>query len=202
MSDIVYLKLRGEGWGVERTPYFGGTKIVESNSGIETRLTSQTQPRWKFGLKYNILKQQDTSYSAYDEIVNLFIGSRGEFDTFLFRDPNNYAIVDGYIATADGEDDVYKISINRKGFQEEVNWVDLNSEISVMIDGVPISTSQYTVYDTGFIVFEFVPTKGATITASFEYLYRVRFARSEQTFKEFLYKLHTSSVSLVSVLGE
>lgn len=193
MTDLVFPSLPGLGWNVVRTPTWQ-TRTQTSVSGRETRQADWSYPRYTWELAYDFLRS-DPTHAELQTLIGFINQMQGGFDSFLYADDDDHAVVNQQIGTGDGATVTFPLIRTFGGFIEPVSRVD--SITSVGIGGS--ATSAYAVIaDAGTesgssITFTNAPASGSVVTASFSYFFRCRFSSDTTDFTKFLYGL--SSVS-------
>ena len=92
MSDYLFPAIPGTNISVSRESKYA-TSIYGSLSGAEVRVSWQTQPRYRYTVKFNFLRtnvQAPAPYTSYSEagVVQWFLDvHHGSLDSFLFADP-------------------------------------------------------------------------------------------------------------------
>jgi uncharacterized protein (TIGR02217 family) len=118
MSNDVFPTLPGLKWGTNKQPIWA-TKVLTAASGRETRGSFQSYPRWKFTLSYEFLRAGG-GFSELQQLVGFFNQRMGSFDSFLYRDPNDYQVADQALGTGDGSRVEYRLVRALGGFVEPV----------------------------------------------------------------------------------
>jgi uncharacterized protein (TIGR02217 family) len=196
MSNAVFPVLPGLMWDVTRTPAFA-TKIQRASSGKETRIAYMTAPIWRWVLKYDVLRQ-NTVTTELSQLLGFFNARRGKFDSFLYTDPIDNAVVAAQIGVGDGATTVFQLTRAFGGFTENV--YDLNGAASIYKNGV-LQASGYSVSATGLLTFTAAPAAGVVITWTGSYYWRVRFDQDMAEANNFLVGLwDMKQLAFVSVL--
>jgi uncharacterized protein (TIGR02217 family) len=196
MSNAVFPVLPGLMWDVTRTPEFA-TKIQRASSGKETRIAYMTAPIWRWVLKYDVLRQ-NTVTTELSQLLGFFNARRGKFDSFLYTDPIDSAVVAAQIGVGDGATTVFQLTRAFGGFTENV--YDLNGAASIYKNGV-LQASGYSVSATGLLTFTAAPAAGVVITWTGSYYWRVRFDQDMAEANNFLVGLwDMKQLAFVSVL--
>jgi uncharacterized protein (TIGR02217 family) len=199
----VFPVLPGLTWSVTKSPKFA-TRVQTSYSGRELRVLDQPYPIWTWTLVYNFLRDQnDLSHGAalgvgYDELRTLagfFLRQQGSFQTFLYNDRSDNTAVKQFVGVGDGITTQYQLVRAFGGFVEPTT---VPSGISVFVNGVAAS---FTLGSYGVIALSSTPRPGDAITASFGYVYPVRFTTDALDFENFMYQLwELKKLSFQSVL--
>lgn len=223
MSDDIYPNdIRGLKFGVQKTPRFN-TLIQSAPNGFETRIKLSQNPLWHWVLQYDYLYA--TSAGEYNNellagrdypdlqlLMGFFLGHGGQFDDFLFFDPDDHTVGPGVVSgspnlkaelqvVTDGTIFYSPLQRNMGGqFLEDVT--DLVADtLTVYADGVEMEEGvDYTVHGPGLAVpgaafaglyLTWAAQPDAPVTAEFEFYFRVTFATDEQEFEKFLQDLWT-----------
>src|SRR5438132_566319 len=93
MSDLFFPSaVRGLTFTVGKTPEWS-TIVQTSPSRYETRLAQMQNPIWSWTLNYDYLKdfeeRSGLTYTDLQNILGFYLARRGEFDSFLFVDPDD-----------------------------------------------------------------------------------------------------------------
>ncbi len=216
MSNLLFPKIRGLAWSVMKTPTFS-TEIQESIAGREVRIQNFQNPIWEFTLTYDYLlndpkSRDENEQTPLETLVGFFLARGGQFDDFLLNESDltgrlEDSVYSGQpIGTGDGVTKAFQLVRNIGGFLEAVQN-PMNQTATVYLNGVAkLQGTDYTI-SNGVVTFTNAPTLGASITADFLMLHRVRFhTGSSRSGKEgmelnnFYYNLYECrEVQLVSV---
>lgn len=123
-------KLPGLAFSVHKKPGFK-TQIAEAASGVEIRNSITEMPRWDFELTYEFLEDRTGSESSLNTIVGFFLSRRGSFDSWLFKDPDDYLVVNGFCGNSDGVTTQFPFCRTKGDFVEIINQVDTVNTINV-----------------------------------------------------------------------
>ena len=107
-------------------------------------------PRWDFELTYEFLEDRSGANSSLKSIIGFYLQRQGSFDSFLFKDPDDYLVTNGTIATADGVTVQFPFVRNMGGFIEKVGQVDNVSPLTIygtvaQSTTIPATPGPYTV---------------------------------------------------------
>jgi len=189
MSTQTLPSLAGLGFDVIRTPVWD-TVVQMAISGKETRLANQTYPRWRWDLKYNILRADSTNHELQD-LVGFFNARQGQFDTFLYTDQDDNTVTGQALGTGDGATLTFQLVRTFGGFVEPV--LAPHTVSAVYVDGSSISGSFWSVSNwgtttPGLLTFAggHAPTSGKAVTADFTYYWPVRMTSDSVPFNMFL----------------
>lgn len=166
-ADPFNTALPGLTFSVHKKPTFK-TKVSEATSGAEVRNALMQYPRWDFELEYEFLEDRTGADSSLKTIMGFFLQRQGSFDSWLFKDPDDYIEPMGYCGIADGSVTEYPFCRTLGGFVEKVGQVDTANDIKVYLklDGeaqaIPVTPGPYTVTVTEAADFmtDFGVTKG------------------------------------------
>lgn len=198
MSNAVFPVLPGLSWGRTLTPVWK-TDVKESVSGMEFRWSAMAYPRYRVGLKYEVLRA-DSAAAELQALVGFFNARRGAWDDFLWLDEADYVAADEAIGTGNGTNKAFPVFRRRGGFAEPVlNFV---APPVVKVGGVvKVLGTDYTLAG-GIVTFASAPANGAAVAWSGQFYKRVRFERDETEFEEFLRDLWSARrVDLITVKG-
>lgn len=182
MSDAIFPELPGLTWNREKNPEFNNI-IQTAANGNEKAVMLWVYPKWYFKLSYECLRAGEKK--ELEQIVGFFLQRRGNFDTFLYRDPNDYQVTNQPIGVGDGTTKECQLARNFGGFIEPV-WGVINKPV-ITVGGVSVDFT----FDTrGLIAFNAPPAAGDQIrVVSCDFYYRVRFVENIGQFNEFVAKL-------------
>ena len=191
MSSLVFPSLPGLDIKVNRTPIFA-TEIQVAASGKEQRAAFQSFPRYKWALTLNFARNNGQYGATYDEpgtLLRFFFGLLGSWDSFLFADPYESAVVAQPFGTGNASATAFQLQRCDPG-----NWsgpasnyypatgsgfepiFDLQAPPQIYINGVlKTVTTDYTISATGLVTFTAAPGAGTTLTWTGSYYRRVRF---------------------------
>lgn len=186
-ADPASTSLPGLSFSVHKRPMFK-TNIQEAASGVEIRNALADYPRWEFELTYEYLEDKTGAESSLKTIMGFFLARQGSFDSWLFKDPDDYKVVNGYCGEADGVTPQFPFCRTMGEFHEKVGQVDTANDINVYLDGVLVDPADYTVTLPNLIIFDSAPPAG-TVTADFQFFYACRFIEDEMDFEKWNDKL-------------
>jgi len=184
MSNAVFPTLPGLTWDRKRTPEWK-TMVQESASGLESRAALWSTPRWTWELSYDLLRSA-AAFVELQTIVGFFNARRGAFDSFLFEDPDDNAVLAQAIGSGDGSTRSFQAVRGYGGFVEPV--YNLKATPTVYVDGVAQGGVTYSA--SGLITLTSAPALGAVVTADLSYRWRVRFSEDTAEFNQFMYQLY------------
>lgn len=100
MSNSVFPTLPGLTLNVVKQPEFV-TTVKRSVSGREYRAAYLQYPLWNLHLTYEFLRSGNRG-ADLKTLAGFFLSMRGQWDSFLFTDPEDCAVTDQPIGTGDG----------------------------------------------------------------------------------------------------
>jgi uncharacterized protein (TIGR02217 family) len=147
MSTAVFAPPPGTGWPVTRTPVFD-TVVQQAISGKETRIARQTYPRWKWELTMNVLRS-GAAYSSteFQYLAGFFEQRLGQFDTFLYQDPDDNSVTGQPIGTGNGATSFFQLVRSFGGFVEPV--LAPNAVSAIYLNSVSIPQAGYSAPTSG-----------------------------------------------------
>lgn len=156
--------LRGMAYSSHKKPLFK-TRVSESASGREQRVSLADMPRWQFDIPFEFLEDSSGLDSSLRTFMGFFLAMRGSFDIFLVKDPGDYLSVASLCGTGDGTILQFPITRTLGAFAETVGQVDTSNTVTVSYgitetDAVP-GTGPYTV--TVAHAADLIEDKGVTI---------------------------------------
>jgi len=198
MSTAIFPTLPGLSWSVGKWPEFS-TLVKQAANGAETRIAMWANPRWHFKLKYELLR--DDATNEMKTLAGFFLARRGQYDDFLFTDPDDNSVAAQPIGVGDGTTRVFQLLRAFGSFVEPITAPNLNLPQSFSVGGVPLAPAITWAIDpaTGLVTFSAPPPPGI-LTASFSYYFRVRFGMDQAEFEQFMRQLWSlNTCDLVSV---
>lgn len=188
MSNAVFPPASGTvrlAWKNSRTPEFR-TQIASAENGLESRAIKWVYPRWHWKLNYEVLGQSGHEYGdQLRPIVGHFLVHKGAGDTFLFQDPEDFSMTDQVIGVGNGTTKNFQIVRTYGGFVEPMYEIK-SGTLVVKVNGSTTGVTQ----TNGLVTFISAPALGASITATCQFYFRVRFEQDLQEFENFTYLLH------------
>lgn len=150
-ADPFNTPLPGLTFSVHKKPAFN-TRINVSSSGYEVRNAMQEFPRWDFELEYSFLEDRTGADSSLRTIMGFFLARQGAFDSFLFKDPDDYMILNSPIGVGDGVTTIFYFGREMAGgFVERIGQVDTDNDIVIgtaTVDEahtIPVTPGPYTI---------------------------------------------------------
>lgn len=186
MSNLVFPTLPGLEWNVTRVPIWNTTKKA-SVSGRRFAVANYAFPRYKYTMSFSVLRQGG-SWTELAQVVGLFNQCYGDFDSFLWTDPDDSSVTAQAIGTGDGATRAFQLVRTWGSFVEPV--YDTNGAPSIYVAGVlKTLTTDYTISATGLVTFTTAPTSGQAITWTGAYYRRVVFSNPSYDFNKFAQNL-------------
>ncbi len=186
MSNIVFPTFPGLTADVTRTPMWSTTKKT-SVSQREYRTANMSFPRYKFKLSFEVLRQGG-GFSELSALVGFFNARQGNFDSFLYIDPDDNTVTAQAIGSGDGGNRLFQLVRTFGGYVEPV--FDTNSVPLIYVNGVlQTVTTNYTISATGLVTFVAAPSAGLAVTWTGTYYRRVCFAQDTAEFAKFMSNL-------------
>ncbi len=204
MSTSVFPALPGLGWSVDKQPEFSSLVRTAVN-GQETRIALWAAPKWHFKLTYDILRA-DLAYQELQILAGFFLQRLGQFDSFLYADPDDSSVVGQPLGAGDGSTKTFQLIRTFGGFVEPVRAPNLGATLTVYVDNIAMEPSTYTIgawgsTAPGLITFTTAPAAAKLVKADFSYYFPVRFAADLAEFSQFMHQLwELKQIELVSVL--
>lgn len=216
MSSLLFpSSLPGLDATISREPY-SDTSIQTTQSGRELRSTWWTYPRYRYKLTFSFLRSA-AAYLEFQKVFGFVARHAGQFDSFLFQDPEDNAVTAHPFGVGTGSLTAYQLQ-RTLAADADLNpaatrtyWpvmgdgyepvFDLNGAPSIYVAGALKSAgTDYALGATGAITFTVAPAAGAVLSWTGSYYRRVRFA-SDQVGADRLVQQcwKTGSIDLVSV---
>ncbi len=167
------------------------TKIQKSASGKRKTLSRWSLPLWELDCSYTCL---DTSEVEY--VAGFFAKVRGRAGAFLWPDPEDYKQENVLLGVGNGSTTGFQLLRNLGGqFVEPV--LDIVPGTLKVFSGE--LETEATLEENGWIEIE-APEPGAEIRASFEYYWRVAFAKDSASWENFWFDFYKmKSIKLETV---
>lgn len=157
----------------------------ESYNGQRRAMTYQTLPGWTFTITFPGLTSEEK-----DDLFAFFARVKGSLIPFFYKDAENYKCEN--VPLAKSTDGSYQLVAIMHGWREPIYYAD---KLHVYVDGVEQDDTSYKL-DRGAIVFTNVPADTAKVTASYEYYWYVKFAKSKLHIKQRFDNIFQVSLSL------
>lgn len=141
--------LPGLAFSVHKKPGFK-TNIKESVSGTEVRNKMAQYPRWDFELNYEFLEDRSGAESSLKTLLGFFLEMGGSFESWLFKDPDDYLVVNGFCSETDGVTTQFPFCRTMGNFRELVGQVDEANTVTLFLtveeaSSIPVTPGPYTV---------------------------------------------------------
>jgi uncharacterized protein (TIGR02217 family) len=186
MSQALFPTLPGLTFDITREPIWSTTKKT-SVSGRRFGVANMSYPRYKYKLSYAFLRQT-TGFTEFATLVGFFNARYGDFDSFLFPDPDDYTVTVQPIGLGDGSNKLFQLVRTFGGFVEPV--FDANSAPLIYVNGVlKTLTTDYTISTTGLVTFVTAPGVGLAVTWTGTYYRRMYFSQGTAQFNKFMSNL-------------
>jgi hypothetical protein len=121
----VFPQLSGQSWSVRKRPTFS-TIVASHVSGREVRDALYANPIWQFELTFNGLDGTlDGQYgglgaSSLQSLMGLYLQCQGQYGSFLYYDPSDYAVSGQAFGIGDGETTTFQLQRSLGGFSEPI----------------------------------------------------------------------------------
>lgn len=150
--------LPGLTFSVHKKPSFS-TRIARASSAFEVRNAMQEFPVWDFELVYDFLEDRSGAESSLKTIVGFFLARQGAFDSWLFKDPDDYLCVSSTCGVPDGVTTTFYFCREMTGgFLERVGQVDTANTVALYLTvdevrTIPATPGPYTITVSGAATF-------------------------------------------------
>ena len=189
MTAAIFPTMPGLKWGTVKTPMWS-TGIQKAASGRELRGAFYSFPRYKISLGYEVLRSG--ALAELQTMVGFFNARKGSFESFLYLDPEDNAVVNQQFGVGVSGQTQYQLVRAYGGNVEPVLAPQLvvhgGADPVIMVNGV-VQTSGCTVAEFGVVTFASAPAVGAVLSWSGSYYWRCRFMQDSADFDRFLYQL-------------
>ena len=183
MSNAIFPVMPGLTWDITRVPIWSSS-VKTSVSGREFRSTNFSFPRYRYKMVYSVLRQT-AAFPEMAQLAGFFNARNGDFDSFLFTDPDDNAVSVQTIGVADGTNKLFQLVRTFGGYVEPV--YDVNSVPTILDNGAAAGSNS--VSATGLVTFVTAPVAGHTIAWTGTYYRRMRFDQKMAEFNQFMNKL-------------
>jgi uncharacterized protein (TIGR02217 family) len=172
------------------------TSVQTSTSGQEVRLSNWAYARYKYNLTYEFLREG--SKTDLQQIAGLFGRMRGQFDTFLFADPDPAFSLATKQTFGVGDDvtTVFRLARTYGAQVSEPVAACLPGAV-VFANGGVVSACTVNA-NAGTVTFATPPVTGAVLTWTGAYLWRCRFEKDELSTEQFMKDLWKGQVSFIT----
>lgn len=196
MSTQVFPALAGLGWDVKRSQIWK-TRAQEAIGGKETRLADWSYPRWEWELTFDFLRQAGanmqaatfagSTYAEFATLAGFFNLRQGQFDSFLYTEPDDNTVAAQAIGTGDGTTTTFQLVRAFGGFVEPIFAPNTVSHVyRAGTDHSDWTVSNWGSATPGIVTFSPAPTSGQAITADFTYYFPCRFSADQLDFEKFM----------------
>ena len=202
-TSVFPSSLAGLGYKIPRQVMWS-TDVQESIAGLENRLSYYVYPKYSWKFNFSILRSNN-GYTELQTLLGFYNQMQGQYNTFLYTDPDDNTVSSQLIATADGVTVDFQLVKSFGGFIEPVFAPNLTKSFIVYFNGTAISSGAFGVQNWGTVLpgnltFSSAPSSGTVITASFSYYYPCRFSADKQEFTLNYYGAYSAaSLSIESV---
>lgn len=128
MSNQIYPTLPGLAWPTTRIPSWS-TTVKEADSGRKFGVTTWTSPRWTYKLKYEFLREW--GQAEWQQLVGFFNAHRGDWDTWLYDDPDDNTATDAQFGIGNGTTLIFQLMRTLGGISEPIYELNGVPAISV-----------------------------------------------------------------------
>jgi uncharacterized protein (TIGR02217 family) len=118
LSNAVFPTLIGARFPVSKQPMWSG-KVQQAASGAETRVSYWSYPRWRYTIGYEVLRDAAATQDL-QALVGFYNSRHGQFDDFLFSDPDDNAVTAQAFGIGDGTTTTFQLTRSLGGFAEPV----------------------------------------------------------------------------------
>lgn len=140
------------------------TEVYESASGRYRSLSNQLYPKWKI----SVLIQPLTDAEART-LMGFVAARKGGYEPFLWKDAEDYH--EQGVGLAKVSNTKYQAVARFGNYVEPVEYIE---NVEVFVNGTKQASTSYTV-SNGYVTFKSAPASGATVTANYDYYWKVRF---------------------------
>jgi len=185
MSNAIFPTLAGLSWSTTKIPTWS-TKVQRSVNGRELRAAYYQNPIWRFTLSFNFLRA-DVVNAELQSIMGFYNLRQGSFDDFLYKDPTDNNAVYQVVGTGNGSTKTFRLVHQIGSWVEPIGYTD--NIVAVTVNDVPVLSG---ITNDGLsITFATAPASGAVIKWLGFFYYRVRFAKDESEYENFMQDLWT-----------
>lgn len=185
MGNLLFPALPGLEWNRQRTAIWSNGKRPTVSGRLFT-VANYSYPRYKYHLSYSVLRQS-AALNELQQIVGLFNQCMGDFDSFLWTDPDDCTATSQVFGVGDGANRQFQLVRTWGGFVEPV--FDINGSPAVWVDGVQLAAGSFTVSATGVLTLAQAPVPGALLTWSGSFYRRVHFSQGTMETNKFMQNL-------------
>ena len=191
MSFPVFPILPSMEWNSKKTQRWN-TKVQKTGSGKRKAMTTWSYPEWLIQCSYKALSEKEI-----ERVAGFCAVVRGGLQPFLWLDPEDYQQTNVYLGSGDGEKTEFQLLRNFDDiYVEPIRDVVLGS-LQVFCNGKAV---MHELLQNGGINMAAPPAKGARVTASFQYYWRVAFEDDALEWNNFWYGYYKlNQIKLVTV---
>jgi uncharacterized protein (TIGR02217 family) len=169
-------------WPVQRSPLAPPVQVRTTPSQREFRSRDATLPRYLFTLSFEFLRGA-SALAEWQTLLGFFNQRGGDFEDFLFLDPADSTVTDQVFGSGTGVSTQFQLLRTLGGFNEPI--YGLSGTPVLKANGVVIG-SGYSIDNNGLVTFTAAPGVGATLTWTGTFCWRVRFAKGQLDFSQFM----------------
>lgn len=190
MSNAVLPTFAGLKWDKIMSPEFS-TKTQRSVNGRELRAAFMQYPLWTFKQAFEVLRDS-ASLLELQTLIAFFCSRNGSFDSFLFTNPDDYAVTAYQFGLGTGAATQFQLvrQVTGGGFSFVEPVQNVNAITGIYDNGTPVvegaGAGKYTISSTGLVTFGTAPVAAHSLTWTGTYYYRVRFLNDKQDFKKLM----------------
>jgi uncharacterized protein (TIGR02217 family) len=188
VSNAIFPSLPGLMFPVAKTANWS-TKVQDSTSGKETRLSFWSYPRWNYDLPFEFLRSDATA--ELQTLLGFFNDRKGSYDDWLFNDPDDNVATGQLFGVGDGVTTSFQLARAIGGVSEPVRAVNTITQVTK----TGVVTTDYTInMFTGLLTFTTAPTAGQILAWTGTFYWRCRFmddAISPSKFMQNLWELRS-----------
>lgn len=181
MSNAIFPVLAGVKKGGRRRTPIWKTKIQTSVSDREVRTTYGSYPRWQYALPFEYLRSSEQQQD-WQTLAGFFNARNGNFDSWLYDDPDDNAVVNQVFGVGDGVTKTFRLARAFGNFIEPIKAVN----------GIPTFTGNGSAVFPdvnemeGTVTFETAPAEGLVLAWSGKFYFRCRFVESKVEFTKLM----------------
>lgn len=196
MSQAVFPTLKGLEYPVARTAEWSNLRQV-GTSGLDVTAALWSYPIWHWTLSFSWLSSA-AAIADFQTLAGFFNLRQGQFDTFLYSDPDDYAVTAQGFGTGNGATTAFQLVRAFGSFVEPI--FNVNGAPAIYNNGV--LTTAYTISQTGLVTFTSAPLSGYVLTWTGNYYFRCRFEKDSHDFSLLANQIYESKkLSFRSVKG-
>lgn len=205
-SGNLFPALPGLAWNLTKSQVWNTLK-QRSVSGRTLAAGTYLAPIWEFTWNWEFLRDDNDTrggaglgagFTELRQLQGFFAQQNGGAIPFLIDDPSDDAApLNQPIGVGDGTTTAFQFfrtlglglpAGSGFGFSEPVTAI--NSVSNIQLNGNIVSPGAYAVdYDIGMVTFSSPPGVGWTVAANYTFFFRVRFAKDNADFENFMYQL-------------